>query len=101
MIAAGESAVFRERQRVLIALPVVLHSTLVVGANTAKSVCCAGRSMWLFILWGSRCSEMSASLKRVGFVAVYSFAERAAGRGVWLRLLLIWVVVPASLSAAG
>ena len=86
----------RERQRwVLIALLVVLHLTLVAGADTAVGLMCWLVDVGLFILW----QPFIQAERKLDSFALLLFALLLSG-GAWVFgwwLLLIWVVVLASL----
>ena len=86
----------RERQRwVLIALLVVLHLTLVAGADTAVGLMCWLVDVGLFILW----QPFIQAERKLDASALLLFVLLLAG-GAWVFgwwLLVIWVVVLASL----
>jgi hypothetical protein len=86
----------RERQRwVLIALLVVLHLTLLAGANTAVGLMCWLVDVGLFLLW-----QPFIQAERKLDLGALSLIVLALAAGVWLFgwwLLILWVVVLAAL----
>ena len=86
----------RERQRwVLIALLLVLHLTLVAGADTAVGLMCWLVDVGLFILW----QPFIQAERRLDASSLLLFVLLLAG-GAWLFgwwLLILWVTALASL----